>query len=49
MRRTKIICTLGPAVDSADSMIRLCDAVCSLSYEIIKSITARYWIVQCFN
>ena len=41
--RNEIFATLEKVV------IRLCDAVCSLSYEVIKSITARNWILQCFN
>ena len=38
--RNEIFTTLEKIV------IRLCDAVCSLSYEIIKSITVHNWIVQ---
>lgn len=41
--RNEIFATLEKVV------IRLCDAVCNLSYEVINNITARDWIVQCFN
>ena len=35
---------------SLDKVVhRLCDTICSLSNDVIKSITARNWIVQCFN
>ena len=34
---------------SLDNVVcRLCDAICSLSTDVIKSITARKWIVDCF-
>lgn len=29
-------------------VLRLCDTICSLSHHIIKSITARNWILNCF-
>ena len=41
--RNEIFTTLEKVV------LRLCDTLCSLSYELIKSITARDWIIQCFN
>ncbi len=28
---------------------RLCDTICSLSRDVIQSITGRNWIIQCFN
>jgi len=28
---------------------RLCDTICSLTHDMIKSITGRDWIIQCFN
>ena len=28
---------------------RLCDTICNLSAETIRSITGRSWIVRCFN
>lgn len=31
-----------------DVIDRLCDTICSLSREVIRSITARKWIVDCF-
>jgi len=41
--RNEIFHTLDKVVD------RLCDTICSLSNELVKSITGRNWIVQCFN
>ena len=35
--------TLGKVVD------RLCDTICNLSADTIRSITGRSWIVGCFN
>ena len=40
--RNEIFATLEKVID------RLCDTVCSLSIDVIKSITARDWIVECF-
>jgi putative transposase len=35
---------------SLDSVVlRLCDTIRSLSNDVIKSISARDWIIQCFN
>ena len=28
---------------------RLCDTICDLSAQVIKSITGRAWILSCFN
>ena len=28
---------------------RLCNTICSLSYQVISSITARDWIIECFK
>lgn len=28
---------------------RLCETICSLSHDTIKSITGRKWIIECFN
>ena len=28
---------------------RLCDTICSLSSDTVKCITARNWIIGCFN
>lgn len=28
---------------------RLCDTICSLSFQLVSSITARDWIIKCFN
>jgi putative transposase len=34
---------------SLDSVVlRLCDTICSLSLDVIRSITSRSWIIQCF-
>ena len=34
---------------SLDKVIdRLCDVICSLSHQLIRSITGRDWILQCF-
>lgn len=30
-------------------VLRLCDTICGLTHDVIRSITARKWIVQCFN
>lgn len=40
--KNEIFATLGKVVD------RLCDAIASLSDEIIRSITGRSWILNCF-
>lgn len=39
----EIFQTLDKVID------RLCDTICSLSCGLIQSITARNWIVKCFN
>ena len=41
--RNEIFQTLEDVVD------RLCDTICSLSHCLVQSITARNWIVKCFN
>jgi len=41
--RNEIFVTLEKVVD------RLCETICELSKETISSITARSWIVNCFN
>lgn len=41
--RNEIFATLEKVV------FRLCDTICSLSNEVIKSITARHWVIQCFS
>lgn len=41
--RNEIFATLDKVID------RLCDTICSLSYAVVKSITLRNWIVECFN
>ena len=40
--RNEIFKTLDAVID------RLCETVCSLSCETVKSITGRNWILQCF-
>lgn len=30
-------------------MDRLCDTICNLTAEVIRSITGRSWIMSCFN
>lgn len=40
--RNEIFSTLAKVVD------RLCNTICSLSADTIKSITARNWIISCF-
>jgi putative transposase len=40
--RNEIFKTLNHVVD------RLCDTICSLTHDTIKSITARDWIKRCF-
>lgn len=40
--RNEIFKTLEKVID------RLCDTICSLSNETVKSITGRDWIMQCF-
>ena len=39
----EIFQTLDKVID------RLCDTICSLSHGVIQSITARDWIIKCFN
>lgn len=41
--RNEIFSTLDKVVD------RLCDTICTLSHQVVHSITARSWIVKCFN
>jgi len=41
--RNEIFSSLDAVVD------RLCDTIVSLSAEVIQSITARSWIIQCFS
>jgi putative transposase len=40
--RNEIFSTLDKVVD------RLCDVICSMPDSIVKSITARSWIIECF-
>ena len=32
-----------------DVVTRLCDTICGLSHEVIRSITARDWIIKCLS
>lgn len=41
--RNEIFATLDKVVN------RLCDTICSLPPQVIHSITARHWILSCFN
>ena len=41
--RNEIFATLEKVVD------RLCDTICSLSNQVISSITGRQWIIELFN
>ena len=41
--RNEVFATLEKVVD------RLCDTICTLTSDTIKSITARSWIINCFN
>lgn len=41
--RNEVFSTLEKVVD------RLCDSICSLTSDTIRSITARKWIIKCFN
>ena len=41
--RNEAFATLEHVVD------RLCDTICSLSNQVISSITTRKWIIKCFN
>lgn len=41
--RNEVFPSLDKVVD------RLCDTICSLSNDVISSITGRNWIVKCFN
>ena len=41
--RNEVFTTLEKVVD------RLCDTICVLSEEVIRSVTARPWIVKSFN
>ena len=33
----------------ADVVDRLCETICRLTNDIVKSITGRDWIIQCFG
>lgn len=39
----EIFATLDKVVD------RLCDTICALTMDTIKSVTGRSWIINCFN
>ena len=41
--RNEVFATLEKVVD------RLCDTICTLTSDTIKSITQRSWIINCFN
>ena len=41
--RNEVFATLEKVVD------RLCDIICTLTSDTIKSITRRSWIINCFN
>lgn len=41
--RNEVFVTLEKVVD------RLCDTICTLTSDTIKSITGRSWIINCFN
>ena len=41
--RNEVFATLEKVVD------RLCDTICTLTSDTIKSITRRSWIINCFN
>ena len=41
--RNEVFATLENVVD------RLCDTICTLTSDTIKSITRRSWIINCFN
>ena len=41
--RNEIFATLDKVVN------RLCDTICDLSAQVVRSITARGWILSCFN
>ena len=41
--RNEVFATLEHVVD------RLCDTICSLSCQVISSITSREWIIKCFE
>ena len=41
--RNEVFATLDKVVD------RLCDTICALTSKVIHSITARSWILSCFN
>ena len=41
--RNEVFLTLDKVVD------RLCSAICSLTAEVIRSVTLRDWIFKCFN
>lgn len=40
--KNEVFKTLDKVID------RLCDVICSLTADIIKSITGRDWILECF-
>ena len=41
--RNEVFSTLEKVID------RLCDTICSLSKSLVRSVTSRSWIVQCFD
>lgn len=41
--RNEVFATLEKVVN------RLCDTICELSAQVIKSVTGRPWISYCFN
>ena len=41
--RNEVFATLKKVVD------RLCDTICSISSDVINSITCRDWILSCFR
>lgn len=41
--RNEVFATLEKVVN------RLCDTICELSSQVIKSVTGRPWISHCFN
>ena len=41
--RNEIFATLEKVVT------RLCDTICALTMDTIKSVTGRSWIINCFN
>lgn len=41
--RNEVFSSLEKVID------RLCDTICALSSDVIQHITARHWILKCFN